>query len=177
MDRRIEIGWDFCILWALLLLVLPLRLLLAAAAAAVIHEFCHGLVICCAGGQIYGLTVHAGGMVMETDSMTPGREIACALAGPAGSLALTGLWRWVPLLGLCGLVQGCFNLLPLYPLDGGRVSACLLRIAAPERGKRIQQAIEWGILLLLLIAALRIGPGAAAGWGMLAFRKIPCKDA
>ena len=176
MGRRIEIGWDFCILWALLLLTLPLRLILAAGAAAVIHEICHGLAIYATGGKIRGLKVRAGGMAMETSPMTPGQEIFCALAGPAGSLAVAGLSRWIPLLGLCGLVQGCFNLLPLYPMDGGRVTACLLRIAAPERGDRIQQAIEWAVVLVLMGIAIRIGPAAIMGWGMLAFRKIPCKD-
>lgn len=175
MPRRIEVTAGFCICWAALLLLLPLRLILAAAAAAIFHESCHAAAIRLSGGEILGLTIGAGGMVMETTPMTAAGELVCALAGPGGSFLLTLLGRWFPTLGLCAFAQGCFNLLPFYPMDGGRALACGLRMLFPSKWRQAAGAVEWAVLLLLLPPALRLGVGGLAVWGMLAARKIPCK--
>lgn len=173
MGKRIEITPGFCILWSLLLLTLPLGLILSAAGAALFHELCHWIAIRLLGGQVRGLTVRAGGMVMETTPMSPGQELICALAGPAGSLLLVLLYKDVPLLSLCALVQGCFNLLPLYPLDGGRAVRCVLDMMGRGHWMGV---IEMGTLALLLILAIPMGIGPVLVWTMLAARKIPCKD-
>ena len=168
---KIELTPGFCILWALLLLLLPPGLICAALAAAAVHELGHWLAVRAVGSRVAGITVGAGGMVMETLPLTAPQEILCALAGPAGSFLLLPLYRVLPLLSLCGLVQGCFNLLPLYPLDGGRALACIL----PPGW---MQAVEMTALLALLVlaAGLGMGWGPVLAWGLLAVRKIPCKD-
>ena len=172
----IKVTAGFCILWAFLLLVLPLHLLLAAMGAALFHELCHGLAIYATGGKITRLTVGAGGMVMETTPMPPGREALCALAGPVGSFLLACLSLWMPLAAICALVQGCFNILPLYPLDGGRALRCLLEWLMPVQAERIRKLVEILTLVLLFVLAIRVGSGAILAWGMLVMRKIPCKD-
>ena len=174
MGKRVEVTAGFCILWSLLLLTLPLRLILAAMGAAVFHEMCHWAAVRFLGGQVHGLTIRAAGMVMETNPMLPGRELACALAGPMGSFLLALLYEYAPLLSLCALSQGCFNLLPLHPLDGGRAVHCVLEMLGRESWMR---CIEIGILVVLLGAAIRIrmGFGPILVWAMLAIRKIPCK--
>ena len=170
--RRIDVTAGFCILWAVLILSLPMKLLLGAAAAALFHELCHAAALKLAGGRIGGITFGAGGITMEMDAMAPGRELWCALAGPAGSLMLAVL----PLgtVSLCALVQGIFNLLPVWPLDGGRAVGCLLELLGLQR---LQRGLEWLFLLALLGAAawLRLGMGAVVLWMLLAARKFPCK--
>ena len=81
--------------------------------------------------------------------MTAGGELLCALAGPFGSLLLALLLRHVPELAICGLIQGVYNLLPLYPLDGGRALRCLFSFAG-EKGERGFRTVEKMLLCLLI---------------------------
>ena len=70
---------------------------------------------------------------MELGCLSPVRELLAAAAGPVGSLSLMLMGRFFPRLALCGLVQGLFNLLPIYPLDGGRILRRALELALPDR--------------------------------------------
>lgn len=58
--------------------------------------------------------------------MAAWKEALCALAGPVGSFSVVLLAEYFPEAALFGLVQGLYNLLPVYPLDGGRILRCLL---------------------------------------------------
>jgi hypothetical protein len=57
------------------------------------------------------------------------------VAGPAGSFLLLFVARWLPLVAICGFIQGSYNLLPLGTMDGGRVVACLLRVWCSEKAE------------------------------------------
>lgn len=146
--KHAEITPSACILAAFLLLTVPLRWLLAAWTAAFFHELCHIAAVRACGGSVLGIRVGAGGAVLDTSSMTAGREMFCALAGPFGSfLLLLLLWR-IPKLAICGCIQGFYNLLPLYPLDGGRAFRCVFLLSG-EKGKRIIKVTEkilWGLI-------------------------------
>lgn len=177
----------FCCFCALAILILPLPWLLAAVFAALIHELCHLIAIFCFAGSVQRITIAAGGMEIQAALPDKRREFLAILAGPVGSFLLMGMTlHWMPETALCGLAHGVFNLLPVYPLDGGRALRCLLELNCPDRAERIASAAEGVVLLLLLIAAgyatvclhMGIGPMAAAfvpvsGWIQ---RKIPCKQ-
>lgn len=132
MDRIWVSGWG-CVALALTLLVLPLPWVAAAVLAAAVHELCHYLAIAALGGQVGGIAVGSGGAAMELGCLSPVRELLAAAAGPVGSLSLMLMGRFFPRLALCGLVQGLFNLLPIYPLDGGRILRRALELALPDR--------------------------------------------
>lgn len=181
----VRVDFSTYLLGALLLLTLPLKWLLAAFAAAVFHELCHILVIYLLGGTICGIRIGVGGAVIDTEPMTEGKELVCALAGPAGSLLLVLLCRIWPQLAICAGVQALFNLLPVFPLDGGRAVHCVVSLIAPKWAGRISRWVETGTLggLFLLAAA------AAVVWNLGIFplmvilllaikaimRKRPCK--
>lgn len=156
--KKIYISPGACILAAFLLLAVPLKWLLAAWMAAIIHELCHIAAIHACGGSVCEIKVGAGGAILETASMTAGRELLCALAGPLGSLLLTLLLRHLPELAICGLIQGIYNLLPLYPLDGGRSLRCLFSFAGEkgEKGFRIIEITLWCIFIGILIWFFRL---------------------
>lgn len=172
-----------CIFWALLILVLPLPWLGAAFLAAAMHELCHLAAIYLVRGRVTGFRLGMGGAVM--DAFLPGisAELVCAMAGPAGSLALAFFWRMLPRTAVCALVQGLYNLLPLYPLDGGRIFRCILLLICPEKAERIllgterflRGAILMGAFLCLFLPDMGIFPAATASL-LLLKRKSPCKE-
>lgn len=65
-------------------------------------------------------------MQIHTGDMSPAEAVICALSGPLGGLLLTLTIGYLPRLALCALVQSIFNLLPFYPLDGGRALRAML---------------------------------------------------
>lgn len=110
-----------CVLWAVLLLTLPLPWVLGAILAGAFHEFCHLAALILTGTTVYSIRIGFRGAKIETGSMDPRIEFICAAAGPAGSLFLLLFLRQIPRIALCAAVQGIFNLLPWYPMDGGRI--------------------------------------------------------
>lgn len=124
---------ELFILLALMLLLLPFPWVLACVFAAALHELCHALAIVSMGGQIFALRLGAGGIQMETDSLHPGREMVAALAGPLGSALLLLGTRWMPRVAVCGAVHCLYNLLPLFPMDGGRILKNGLALILPAR--------------------------------------------
>jgi len=170
---------------ALLFLLLPLNWLLAALFAAVFHELCHILALKLQGGSIRSIHVHWNGCVIEVERIEEHDPFFSILAGPLGSLTLLFLCRIAPKIAVCGLIQGMYNLIPLMPLDGGRLLRDILYCFAPERAENIMRATEVflrigimiGILFLLFSQALHPFPGIILViWNIrLSLRKIPCK--
>lgn len=145
---------DVWLPWAALLLILPLKWILAAVTAACVHEAAHLICIYLFGGRVRRIRLKACGAVIEAERISGYREVLCALAGPLGSLSLL-LWiRSVPLLGLCGLVQGLFNLFPVYPMDGGRILTGLLESLIPSKAEMISKIVQNSILFAILITAI-----------------------
>lgn len=92
---------------------------------------------------------------MESSPMPSWQELVCILAGPAGSFFLLLLDDFIPKTAICGLVQGIFNLLPLYPLDGGRALYCLCKMIFPEaQADRICSMVKKCILCLIMCAGI-----------------------
>ena len=177
MGRVQASGWG-CVLLALALLVLPLPWLAAAVTAALFHELCHGAVAVALGGSMGVIRLGERGATMEVGGLSNGRELLAAAAGPVGSLGLLLLGRFFPRLALCGLVQGLYNLLPIYPLDGGRILFCLIRFRHSEglALKICRRVGAWtGALAGLGLLWLGLYPGAILVLWMAA-GNITCKD-
>ena len=112
----------FWLVLGLMCLLFPVRFLAGVLLVAAVHELGHLIAIRLTGGRVRLIRLQAFGARIETAPMEPGREILCALAGPmAGALAILA-WRVYPELAAAGIVQTVFNLIPVYPLDGGRVA-------------------------------------------------------
>ena len=137
MRQRIDIAASAFVLIALMLLVLPLQWLFAAVIAAVIHELLHYLALRLLGVRINRVEVGLFGAIMDVEPIPAYKELICALAGPMGGLCLLLLTRWIPRIAICAAVQSCYNLMPLYPLDGGRAIRSCIRIFSPKKEEKI----------------------------------------
>lgn len=126
------------VLMALCLLTVPFRWVVGATTAAVIHELGHLLALWLFDVPVQGMEIDIGGAVIQTGVLTPGEELCCALAGPAAGALLCFFWRWFPEAAMCAAMQTAFNLLPFYPMDGGRVLAAVRNICCKPGEKGVQ---------------------------------------
>lgn len=154
--------WLVAALWALLL---PLKWLAAALAAACVHELFHVAAILLQGGKIRRIVIRPFGAVIEAEGLRGLGEAVCAAAGPLGSLVPVLLIRWMPLVGLCALVQGSFNLLPVYPMDGGRVLRRLLEVLCPDKAEKLERRIALCVLTALFWVSAAGAVGFSLGCG------------
>ena len=111
------------------------------------------------------------------------QELFCALAGPMGSFLLVLLVRIFPEISICALVQGIYNLIPVCPLDGGRVVRSVLSILIPDRQERVMKWIRNLTCLIIICLGLigfwylKLGFGVLIPALFWMGRKIPCKEA
>lgn len=171
---------------AFLTLLIPFNWLFSVILASVFHETGHFAAICMTGGKVESVTVSFTGIQIHSAILHRRNELICAAAGPLASMLLLVFSHSVPKLAICGAVQGMFNLLPVYPMDGGRMLNCLVQWLLPGRADRICKAAEHLILLIFLvismIALYRFRGGLLSviciltAFTRLLSGKIPCKS-
>lgn len=182
----VEVNTGFYVFTAFMLLVVPLKWMIAWVSAALFHELCHYAALKAFGARVLQLKITSGGTVMETD-LQGVRACAASLAGPLGGLLLTLLGKNFPRLAVCAMIQSVYNLLPLYPLDGGRAIRNLLEMWTEEcRARRISDRLGGGFLAVLLGLALYMWIRLTMGCIPLllviflafktSFIKFPCKE-
>lgn len=105
----------------------------------VFHELSHSIVARAFGMRIRGITLFIFGGVAELEDEPPSAvaEFLVAIAGPIASLFLAWSFNWAAVTGLAeeivvpaiavaaylaliNLILAAFNMLPAFPLDGGR---------------------------------------------------------
>jgi Zn-dependent protease len=147
---------------------------LAFFASVLLHELAHALVARAVGVPTAEIRLFVFGGVarIAVEPADPGGEALVAMAGPLTSVLLAGLLELasravagppgdlLALLFVGNLVVAGFNLLPGFPLDGGRVARALLwRLT----GRRLATRAT-ALAGRALAAALVVGGTAAAVW-------------
>lgn len=152
-------------------------------ASILVHELAHSWVAVRNGIPVPDITLFLFGGVsrMGQEARSPGVELRVAIVGPLMSLALalafgllsvglSGLpWMLSAILAYLAwmnLALGVFNLLPGYPLDGGRVLRSLVwwRTGSLRRATRIASNAGQGLAVaLMLLGGLQILVGGLIG--------------
>ncbi len=142
----------FFVAVALAALILPLQWLLAVALAAAVHELGHYLAVYACGGRVDRFQMSLSGAAMGVRGLSGAQELFCALAGPLFGAMLLLFARWIPRTAVCAGFQTLFNLLPVYPLDGGRAVRCALGLRFPaEKVAKVAGFIERYFLLAIFL--------------------------
>ncbi|MBI4188194.1 MAG: site-2 protease family protein [Chloroflexi bacterium] len=158
--------------------------------SVLIHEMAHSLVARAKGMSVNSITLFLFGGVsnLQEEPKQPGAEFVMAIVGPLTSLVLAGIF-WslskisnpqsmagalVGYLTLINLILAIFNLLPGFPLDGGRVLRSIIWAATGSLTKATNAAalaglfLGWGLITYGVLQALSGNLGglwtAFIGW-------------
>jgi Zn-dependent protease len=149
--------------WGLLLAV-------ALFVSILLHELAHSLVARKQGSEIQSITLMAlGGVTRMRGEVQPENEALMAFAGPLTSLGLAllsyGAFALVPLppelaaaflvIAWMNVALGVFNLLPAFPMDGGRVlRGLLVKRVGRAQATRVATTVGKGMAIAFAIYGL-----------------------
>lgn len=180
--RRIRIQTDkwFPVYIAVLLMIIPVKLLLCIGLSIFVHELFHLIAIIMMGLPVYGITIGVFGARIISSPMDNKRELICSLAGPVGGVLLALFCYREPLAFICSIFHTIYNLLPIYPLDGGRIFLCIMSFIFPvNTGKKISIAMSYitkiGLIMCIGVYLFQKGVLYFLPCLIVAVIKIPCK--
>jgi len=154
----------------------------------VLHELAHSLVARSYGMKMNGITLFIFGGVAEMGDEPPSAsaEFYMAIAGPIASLVIAAVFKLLALLfsgpafvavlshlAVINLALAVFNMVPAFPLDGGRALRAYLwgRHNDLMRATKTAATIgrRFGVALIILGAILLLAGGGigALWWGLI----------
>lgn len=159
---------ELSIWFFLLFLWLPISMVIAVFFSVLIHELAHAYIANSRGWRVYGIKVDLFTGSASVDTNIPERDsIPVVAAGPLSNLIL--MIACIPILMIVGNVplvdkflvdliavnflMFVFNILPIYPMDGGRILKDFLFLKM--RGKRsLAKKIAGGVSLTFSVFLL-----------------------
>ncbi|MFA5889493.1 MAG: site-2 protease family protein [Actinomycetota bacterium] len=157
---------------------------LPIAACIVVHELAHSLVARAWGVPVRGITLFAFGGVSQMDGEAPSAvsEYQIAVAGPLASVMIAGLMAGVArgiaadghlsgpwgAIAVVNLYLALFNLLPAFPMDGGRILRSLLWAGSCSRARATKVAALAGrgfAVLFIAVGAITFTLSTLSGDG------------
>jgi len=159
-------------IWFLLLLPLTgfnINLFVSAFIAILVHEMAHAFVANRYHYRVYGINVglFAGSASIDTN-MAQRDSISINAAGPISNLLLFGIATFaqyfvvndfITMFASINLILFIFNILPIYPMDGGHILKDFLMLNMRDRwkGARIAAIVSLVTASLLLVYCLFTG--------------------
>ncbi len=166
VDRRFHVHPLFWLMMLFSLLAGQFLQVITLFIIVMIHEAGHVAAAVYYGWRVKRIELLPFGGVAEVDewgNTSPVEEVVTALAGPlmngllilAGKLLETwGIWssEWTAFFVYSNVLIGGFNLLPIWPLDGGRVMQTAYSLLLPYRTAITASIYTSGVGALLLVA-------------------------
>src|ERR1700686_1981234 len=131
------------------------------------HELAHSIVAMRRGVKVDGITLWLFGGVSRFSRETSSPAATGGGADNPGLLSATLFW-----LGFINLLLGAFNLLPAFPLDGGRILQSLIwaragvRLRAPRSAARLGMGFAFLFIAYGLITFFASGNFLNAVWSV-----------
>ena len=175
---RIVVQPNIYIHLVVMLFVFPLTWVVAWSVAIVFHELGHYFAIKIFKGKIDLVEIGFGGFRMQCSLLDEWKNVVSILCGPLCGFALVLIGKWFPKVAVCSCILSIYNILPIFPLDGGRVLQLLMGNNLFYKGieKTVLLILFFGALYCCFFLHLGVIPVlfVMALWN--SYRKIPCKD-
>lgn len=160
--KRIDITPGFVWFLAVLYWLDTLNVFWHLLAAILLHELGHLALILLFGGTVRSVRLRFADMEIKTAPMRYGQELFTALAGPAVNLICFALVRGrYPGFAAVSLLLGLFNLLPVSPLDGGKILFDLLSLMVSQT---VAETVCQSVSLFFIICLLALSLAAIFYW-------------
>ncbi|MBQ6431063.1 MAG: hypothetical protein IJJ99_04215 [Oscillospiraceae bacterium] len=142
------------------------------------HETGHLIALALLRVRVHKLRLTFSGAVLVTEPMRYSQEIAAAAAGPAVNAILICIFANAePMTAFVNLLLFSYNMLPFYPLDGGRILRALLHLLfSADTAALTERIVSGASCLFLLFGAVWLTTVWHAGlwpiviWALLAVR-------
>ena len=146
---KVEVQTGFLLFLAAYYFIDPAHTFWPFCIASALHEGGHILALRCNGVSIQSICLKSSGTVIRVGELSYRQELLVTMAGPLVNVLLfLSTLRQFPPFALINLGLFCYNMLPLYPLDGGRMLRALLRLSLSHG---IATGVEQGIGALCLL--------------------------
>jgi len=163
--KRLEVRPGFVALLCFLFYISPGIVFWSFLMLSALHELGHLALLRIFSIQVGKIRLGAFGAVMNTAPMSFFQEAICALAGPiVNIICFFLLKRRAPGAALLSLLLGCYNLLPVFPLDGGRSLRAILCSLMPLKAA---MAAEMAVSILTLAAIALLSARLKDTFGIL----------
>lgn len=151
---KLKISPGFCALVCLLGWVNG-KVCLCFLIGILLHECGHLFLAKLLGVSVDGIAVQAGGAVIHSCNLNYRQELFVAMAGPFVSFLAAVVGKCISgQFAAVSLLLGAVNLLPVYPMDGGRIlRSALCLLLSVERAQRIVKITAYIICGGLMIGA------------------------
>ena len=121
--------------------------------AMAVHELAHIVMMLTCGGQVRRLTLRFADLQIAASGLGYRQELLAALAGPLVNLICGAVFCMQrPSFAAYSLILGIYNLLPVWPLDGGRMLRCALLARLPlAQAEHVSEFISLVSCVVLLL--------------------------
>lgn len=169
----LSISPGFVLLAAALYFIGGAGALAAFLAAALAHELGHLAAIFITGATIRRVRITACGPVIEySGALTKKQEMGIVAAGPVAGLLFAGLCfltdiPYICYAGAIALLAAMFNLLPVLPMDGGRLALYGLETAlSPQTASIVMRVLGTACAVGVAATGITMASPAAAAAGI-----------